>query len=63
MKNLTTEQFSKIDADYKGVKRYSTPLWKALECLQNGIDNRDILTITGFMKTADELIVHYNANK
>lgn len=55
--------YSTNDADYKGMKRYNTPLWKDLEKLQNGISNRDILTITGFMKTAKELIAHYNINK
>jgi hypothetical protein len=54
--------YSTNNADYQGMARYSTPLWKALECLQNGIENRDILTITGFMKTYDELMAHYKAN-
>jgi|AOAMet11_17_M020_2_1038521.scaffolds.fasta_scaffold97048_1 hypothetical protein len=54
--------FSTNNADYQGMARYSTPLWEAMERLQNGIENRDILTITGFMKTADELIAHYKSN-
>ena len=54
--------YSTNDLDYKGMKRYSTPLWKELERIQNGIDDRDILTITFSMKTAKELLAHLKCN-
>jgi hypothetical protein len=40
--------------------RYSTPAFKALESLQNThyFSGRDIITITGFMKTEEEVQAH-----
>lgn len=45
--------------------RYSTPAFKALEALQNTpkYANQDIVTITGFMKTEEELIKHLEAHQ
>tara|TARA_R110001592_G_scaffold343242_1_gene633523 strand:- start:663 stop:836 length:174 start_codon:yes stop_codon:yes gene_type:complete len=56
-------KYSTNDLDYKGMKRYETPLWKDLVRAQNHKVDVDILTITGFMKTAKELIDHLNNNK
>jgi hypothetical protein len=38
--------------------RYDTPLWKELVLIQNTMTHIDILTITGFMKTEEELEQH-----
>jgi hypothetical protein len=40
--------------------RYGTPAFKALESLQNTpyFSGRDIITITGFMKTEEEVQAH-----
>jgi len=41
-------------------ERYGTPAFKALQELQNDpyFQSRDIITITGFMKTEEEVQAH-----
>jgi hypothetical protein len=43
--------------------RYSQPAFVALEKLQNDpyFANKDIITITGFMKTEEEVTAHYES--
>lgn len=44
-------------------ERYNTPAFKALSLLQNEpyFQNRDIITITGFMKTEEEVQAHLDS--
>lgn len=46
-------------------ERYSTPAFKALQSLQNHpkFVNQDIITITGFMKTEEEVQAHLERNQ